>query len=75
MKRKKKPSDFFARLEPRKDFDKAIVGKMPNGMLIYNFHELVKIIISINEGWDEEMARDWIDFNIASLPLVINYYR
>lgn len=75
MKRKKKTCNHAVRIEPREDFDKAIVGRMPDGMLIYSFHELVKIIIEINEDWDEEMARDWIDFNIATLPLVINYYK
>jgi hypothetical protein len=74
MKRKTKLAKERARLEPRKDFDKAIVGKMPNGMLIYSFHDLVKILLNTNKTWDEDMARDWIDFNIACLPLVINYY-
>jgi hypothetical protein len=75
MKRKTKLAKERARLEPRKDFDKAIVGKMPNGMLIYSFHDLVKILLNTNKTWDEDMARDWIDFNIACLPLVINYYK
>jgi hypothetical protein len=75
MKRKTKLAKLRARLEPRKDFDKAIVGKMPNGTLIYSFHSLVKILIETNESWNEEDARDWIDFNISCLPLVINYYK
>jgi len=75
MKRKTKLAKERARLEPRKSFDKAIVGKMPNGILIYSFHSLVKILIETNESWDDEMARDWIDYNIACLPLVINYYK
>ena len=75
MKRKTKLAKERARLEPRKDFDKAIVGKMPNGTLIYSFHDLVKILLNTNKSWDEEMARDWIDYNISCLPLVINYYK
>jgi len=75
MKRKTKLAKERARLEPRKTFDKAIVGKMPNGMLIYSFHDLVKVLIEANKSWDEEMARDWIDYNISCLPLVINYYK
>lgn len=75
MKKKSKLAKERARLEPRKDFDKAIVGKMPDGTLIYSFHSLVKILIETNESWDDEMARDWIDYNIACLPLVINYYK
>ena len=75
MKKRSKLAKERARLEPRKDFDKAIVGKMPNGTLIYSFHSLISILLSQNEKWDEEMARDWIDYNIACLPLVINYYK
>lgn len=75
MKKKSKLAKERARLEPRKTFDKAIVGKMPNGMLIYSFHDLVKVLIEANKSWDEEMARDWIDYNISCLPLVINYYK
>lgn len=75
MKRKTKLAKERARLEPRKTFDKAIVGKMPNGILIYSFHSLMDILLQTNKSWDEEMARDWIDFNISCLPLVINYYK
>lgn len=75
MKRKTKLAKERARLEPRKTFDKAIVGKMPNGTLIYSFHSLMDILLQTNKSWDEEMARDWIDFNISCLPLVINYYK
>ena len=48
---------------------------MPNGTLIYSFHDLVKIFMTINEDWSEETTRDWIDYNVACLPLVINYYK
>jgi hypothetical protein len=75
MKPRNKKAKERARLEPRKDFDKAITGKMPDGTLIYGFHELIEVLLKQNEKWDEEMARDWIDYNIACLPLVINYYK
>jgi hypothetical protein len=75
MKRKTKLAKERARLEPRKDFDKAIVGKMPNGILIYSFHSLCTILMRTNKDWTEEDARDWIDYNISCLPLVINYYK
>lgn len=75
MKRKTKLAKERARLEPRKSFDKAIVGKMPDGTLIYSFHSLIKIFMTINEDWSEETARDWIDYNVSGLPLVINYYK
>jgi len=75
MKSRKKKTKELARLEPRKSFDKAIVGKMPNGTLIYSFHELIRIFRDINKDWDDETARDWIDYNVACLPLVINYYK
>jgi hypothetical protein len=75
MKSRKKKTKELARLEPRKLFDKAIVGKMPNGMLIYSFHSLTEIFQKVNKDWDYDMTRDWIDYNVACLPLVINYYK
>lgn len=73
--RKPKQNKDAVRLEPREDFDKAIIGKLPNGTLIYSFHELIRILRSTNDTWTVDDARDWIDYNIASLPLVINYYK
>lgn len=75
MKRKAKLAKERARLEPRKTFDKAIVAKKQDGTLIYSYHSLVKIFMTINKDWSEETARDWIDYNVSGLPLVINYYK
>jgi hypothetical protein len=73
---KKKPKKTEAvRIEPRKQFDRALIGKLPNGTLIYSFHELIVILREINTDWTFDDAKDWIDYNIAGLPLVINYYK
>lgn len=74
MKKKKQKAESV-RVEPRSEFDKAIIGKLPSGVLIYSFHKLVVILREINPTWTVDDARDWIDYNIACLPLVVNYYK
>ena len=73
-KRKNKYAKNRARLQPAKDFDKAIVGKMPNGYLIYDHWALVDILVKTNRCSEDE-ALDWISYNISCLPLALAYWQ
>lgn len=43
-------------------FDKAIIGVSHNDRVIYDYDLMVESAME-EEGWTEEEARDWIDFN------------
>ena len=62
-----KPLPKFYRLEPRSEFDEAIVRTEPSGMLVYSYKRLLKVVMEMND-WKREDAVDWIDFNIARIP-------
>lgn len=60
------------RLEPRKHFDRAIVGKAKDGRLIYSYYRLIEVCIELYgdkecRERDFEDADDWISFNIIGL--------
>jgi hypothetical protein len=57
----------FYRLEPRSEFDEAIVRTEKSGMLVYSYKRLLKVVMELND-WKREDAVDWIDFNIARIP-------
>lgn len=51
-------------------FDGALIGVSDSGHLIYDYDKMVEAAME-EEGWTEEEARDWIDYNsIRSLPYV-----
>lgn len=54
-------------IEPRNDYDCAIVESTKNGRPIYCFRRLIDATMRI-QGWDREDATEWVEFNICSLP-------
>jgi hypothetical protein len=57
----------FYRIEPRSEFDEAIVRTEKSGMLVYSYKKLLKVVMELND-WERAEAVDWIDFNIARIP-------
>lgn len=60
------------RLEPRKHFDRAIVGKAKDGRLIYSYYLLLDVCAELygDEKNPERMledAEDWVSYNIIGL--------
>lgn len=54
------------RLEPREDFDKAIVHRYKNGTLVYSYEMLIAVLIE--QGIESEQeAIEYIEFNIIGL--------
>ena len=53
------------RLEPREDFDKAIVKRYKNGTLVYSYEMLVAVLME--QGCDEFQAREHVEYNIIRL--------
>lgn len=70
--RKSKYAKHRARIQPASVFDKAIVGKMPNGYLVYDHSALISILMD-KDGFSMDEAIDWISYNISCLPLAIAY--
>ena len=58
----------YIRLEPRKEFDKAIVRKSKDGCLTYNYFLLIEVCMEMND-WDDEEAADWVEYNIVGLAI------
>ena len=56
----------YIRLEPRKEFDKAIVRRSKDGCLTYNYDLLIKVCMKMHK-WDT--AQEWVDYNIVSLAI------
>lgn len=53
-------------------FEDALIGVSSNDRAIYNYDKMVKSAVQ-QEGWTEEEARDWIDYNIIrSLSYIEN---
>ena len=49
-------------------YDNSIIGTTFDGRAIYEFNKMVKELMN-DEGWTEEEAIDWIEFNtIRALP-------
>jgi len=53
------------RLEPRKIFDKAIVGYTADNWAVYDYDKLLRAVKLAHEIRNTTEAEDFIDFNIA----------
>ena len=58
--RKKLSSD--AKVFDRHAYDNSIIGTTFDGRAIYDFDKMVEELMT-DEGWTEEEAIDWIEFN------------
>jgi hypothetical protein len=58
----------YIRLEPSKQYDKAIVKRSKDGCLTYNYDLLVLVTIRVH-GFDYETAQEWVDYNIVGLAV------
>ena len=47
------------------DLDDAIIGTDQNGLLVYDYHQMV--VTFINQGMEIEDAIEWIEYNV--LPI------
>ena len=56
------------KLEPHSAFKKAIVKKDAKGFLTYNYFKLIEVCMDLHK-WDEEVAQEWVDYNIVSLAI------
>ena len=64
--RKKLPPDAVIFLNQA--YDNSIIGTTFDGRAIYDFDKMVQELVA-DEGWTEEEAIDWIEFNtIRALP-------
>ena len=43
-------------------YDNSIIGLSTDGRVVYDFNKMVKEIMD-DEGWTEEEAIDWVDYN------------
>jgi hypothetical protein len=57
----------MCRLEPAKDFNKALVTR--SGKLGYDYYRLIEVTMRVY-CLSKEDARDWVDFNIVNLPKI-----
>jgi hypothetical protein len=64
--RKRKPKDLFL-VEPRNEYDCAIVEKTKEGRPLYCYRRLVDATMRLQD-WEREKAKEWVDFNIVTLP-------
>jgi hypothetical protein len=64
------------RLEPRKIFDKAVVGYTSDNWAVYDYEKLVRAIKEAHKIRKTSDASEWLDYNIGSyegLGLRISY--
>lgn len=64
------------RLEPRKIFDKAIVGYTADNWAVYDYEKLIRAVKTHSGFRKRSEAEEWIDYNIGSfegLGLRISY--
>ena len=54
------------RIEPRLEYDKAVLKKSPDGTLVYSYYRLIKVTMAIND-FSVEDAKEWVDYNICQL--------
>lgn len=67
-----------AKIFERHAYDNSIIGTTFDGRVIYDFDKMVEELMN-DEGWTEEEAIDWIEFNTlrvlpyggAKAPLVM----
>ena len=59
------------RIEPRKAYDKAVLGKTKDGRLIYSYWRLIDVTLDLyfdgRTEQDKKNAADWVDYNICGL--------
>ena len=68
--RNKLPSD--AVVFDNHSYDNSIIGTTFDGRAIYDFDKMVTELMN-DEGWTEQEAIDWIEFNtLRALPYVEN---
>ena len=64
--RSKLPSDAVIFINQA--YDNSIIGTTFDGRVIYDFDKMVEELMT-DEGWTEEEAIDWIEFNtLRALP-------
>jgi len=64
------------RLEPRKIFDKAVVGYTSDNWAVYDYDKLIRAVKAAHKIRKTSEAAEWIDYNIGSyegLGLRISY--
>lgn len=64
--RKRKPRDLCL-VQPRNEYDCAIVEKTKEGRPLYCYRRLVDATMRLQD-WEREKAKEWVDFNIVTLP-------
>lgn len=47
------------------DLDDAIIGTDQNGLLVYDYHQMV--VTFINQGMAADDAIEWIDYNVLTI--------
>ena len=47
------------------DLDDAIIGTDQNGLLVYDYHQMV--VTFINQGMAADDAIEWIDYNVMQI--------
>jgi hypothetical protein len=71
-----KYSKHAIRIEPRKQYDKAILGRTKDGRLIYSYYRLVEVTIDIMYAKNDSLyltedetdqAVEWVEYNILGL--------
>lgn len=59
------------RIEPRKAYDKAVLGKTKDGRLIYSYWRLIEVTLNLyfdgRTQQDMDDAVEWVDYNICGL--------
>ena len=56
----------YIKIEPHEHYRYAIQKKTSAGYVTYNYWQLIKVCAKHNK-WNQEEARDWVEYNIASL--------
>jgi hypothetical protein len=54
-------------VQPRNEYDCAIVEKTKEGRPLYCYRRLVDATMRLQD-WEREKAKEWVDFNIVTLP-------
>jgi hypothetical protein len=70
------PEQPGIRLEPRKIFDKAIVGYTSDNWAVYDYEKLIIAVKKSHKIRKRSDAEQWVDYNIGShegLGLRISY--
>jgi hypothetical protein len=63
----------FIRIEPRKDFDKAIHKQNREGYITYDYWKLVEVCMRLHKEPMED-AIEWVEYNILGLNDSVETY-